>query len=243
MIKIFNNSSELTVAFCDELLNLCNMKQNIFISLSGGDTPKMILKSLAEDYKNKIDWKKCNFFWGDERCVPLDDKQSNYGMTKDLLLNHIDIPQENIHRIKGEQEPEQEAARYSRELLNFVPLKNNLPNFDLMILGIGEDGHTASIFPDQMQLLHSEKICEVTLKPDTNQKRISLTGKVINNADRIIFLAVGDRKSKIIKAILEGDTKSKTKYPAANIHPVSGSLYFYIDKAAAKYLTKSKIIL
>ncbi len=243
MIKIFNNSSELAVAFCDELLNLSNIKQKFFISLSGGDTPKMIFKSLAEDYKNKIDWKKCNFFWGDERCVPPDDKESNFGMTKDLLFNRIDIPQENIHRIKGEQEPEQEAARYSEELLDLVPLKNNLPNFDLMILGIGEDGHTASIFSDQMHLLHSEKICDVTIKPDTKQKRISLTGKVIDNADRIIFLAVGDRKSKIIQAILEGDKKSKIKYPAANIHPVSGSLYFYIDNAAAKYLTKSKIIL
>lgn len=243
MIKIFNNSTELTSAFCDKLLNLSSNKDKIFISLSGGSTPKMIFKALSENYKDKIDWKKIYLFWGDERCVPPDDEQSNFGMTKELLLNHINIPQENIHRIKGEEKPEQEAIRYSKEILDVVPIKNNLPNFDLMILGIGEDGHTASIFPDQLRLLHSENICEVSVKSDTKQKRITLTGNVIKNSDIIIFLAVGDKKSQIIKEIIEGEEKSKIKYPAANIHPVSGSLYFYMDKAAAKYLTKSKIIL
>lgn len=243
MIKIFNNNAELTTAFCDKLLNLSSNKDKIFISLSGGSTPKMIFKALAENYKDKIDWKKIYLFWGDERCVPPDDEQSNFGMTKELLLNHINIPPENIHRIKGEEKPEQEAVRYSKEILDVVPIKNNLPNFDLMVLGIGEDGHTASIFPDQLQLLNSKNICEVSVKSDTKQKRITLTGNVIENSDIIIFLAAGDKKSQIIKEIIEGEEKSRSKYPAANIHPVSGSLYFYIDKAAAKYLTKSKIIL
>lgn len=243
MIKIFNNNAELTTAFCDKLLNLSSNKDTIFISLSGGSTPKMIFKALAENYKDKIDWKKIYLFWGDERCVPPDDEQSNFGMTKELLLNHINIPPENIHRIKGEEKPEQEAVRYSKEILDVVPIKNNLPNFDLMVLGIGEDGHTASIFPDQLQLLNSKNICEVSVKSDTKQKRITLTGNVIENSDIIIFLAAGDKKSQIIKEIIEGEEKSRSKYPAANIHPVSGSLYFYIDKAAAKYLTKSKIIL
>jgi len=243
MIKIFNNSAELASAFCDKLLNLSSKKDKVFISLSGGSTPKMIFKALAENYKNKIDWKKIYLFWGDERCVSPDDEQSNFGMTKELLLNHINIPPENIHRIKGEEKPEQEAVRYSKEILEVVPIKNNLPNFDLMVLGIGEDGHTASIFPDQLQLLNSKNICEVSVKSDTKQKRITLTGNVIKNSDIIIFLAVGDKKSQIIKEIIEGEEKSRSKYPAANIHPASGSLYFYMDKAAAKYLTKSKIIL
>lgn len=243
MIKIFNNSTELTSAFCDKLLNLSSNKDKVFISLSGGSTPRMIFKALAENYKNKIDWKKVYLFWGDERCVSPDDEQSNFGMTKELLLNHINIPPENIHRIKGEEKPEQEAVRYSKEILDVVPIKNNLPNFDLMVLGIGEDGHTASIFPDQLQLLNSKNICEVSVKSDTKQKRITLTGNVIKNSDIIIFLAAGDKKSQIIKEIIEGEEKSRSKYPAANIHPVSGSLYFYMDKAAAKYLTKSKIIL
>jgi len=243
MIKIFNNSAELTSAFCDKLLNLSSKKDKVFISLSGGSTPRMIFKALAENYKNKIDWKKVYLFWGDERCVSPDDEQSNFGMTKELLLNHINIPPENIHRIKGEEKPEQEAVRYSKEILEVVSIKNNLPNFDLMVLGIGEDGHTASIFPDQLQLLNSKNICEVSVKSDTKQKRITLTGNVIKNSDIIIFLAVGDNKSHIIKEIIEGEEKSRSKYPAANIHPASGSLYFYMDKAAAKYLTKSKIIL
>jgi 6-phosphogluconolactonase len=236
-IKIFNSFSELSVFFCEELLKLSLGKESIFLALSGGSTPKIILQTLAKDYKVKINWNKTHLFWGDDRCVPPEDEVSNYGMTKKFLLDYIDIPQENVHRIKGEAEPFDEAERYSKEIKNNVPFYNDLPLFNIVMLGVGEDGHTASIFPNQMNLLNSKKICEVAIHPSSGQKRITLTGKVINNAERIIFLVTGKSKSKIIKELLEGEDKEK--YPAAQINSFHGKTDYFIDREAANLLNRN----
>lgn len=235
MIKIFENISELAKAFCDELMKMSKSKENFCIALSGGTTPKIIFQALAEDYNSKINWNKIHLFWGDERCVLPEDDQSNYGMTKKYLLDFIDIPEKNVHRIFGENDPGSEAERYSEEIKKKVIIKNGLPNFDLVMLGLGEDGHTASIFPNQSHLLNSEKIYEVAIHPSSGQKRITITGKVINNSKRVIFLVAGKSKAKILQNVIE---KREKKFPAEYIEPINGSLEFFIDFAAAELLEK-----
>jgi 6-phosphogluconolactonase len=156
-------------------------------------------------------------------------------MTKQYLLDFISIPEENIHRIKGENEPGLEAVRYSEEIKNIVDSKNGLPSFDLVMLGIGEDGHTASIFPDQMHLLDSKKICDVAVHPINGQKRITVTGSTINNSEEVIFLVTGRSKADILKKILEDQNKI---YPAAFIKPINGELKYFIDEEASGLLNK-----
>jgi len=235
MVKIFKDKSELAIAFCDELMKLSNEKENFFLALSGGSTPEIIYEILSKEYKQKINWNKIHLFWSDERCVHPDDVESNYGMAKKYLLDFIDIPEENVHRIKGENNPELEAERYSKEISKIVNPKNGLPRFDIMMLGIGEDGHFASIFPDQMHLLKSNKICEVAVHPSSGQKRITLTGNVINNSEQVSFLVTGKGKAGILKKILLEKNKI---YPAEFIMPVYGKLEYYIDSEAAELLDK-----
>ncbi|HLG32959.1 MAG TPA: 6-phosphogluconolactonase, partial [Ignavibacteriaceae bacterium] len=177
---------------------------------------------------------KIHLFWGDERCVHPEDEESNFGMTKKFLLDYIDIPEKNVHRIRGEENPEKEAIRYTNEIKKYVPFYKELPLFDLIMLGLGEDGHTASIFTNQKRLINSDKICEVAVHPVSGQKRITLTGTVINNAKRIIFLVTGGNKSGVIKELLEG--KEKNKYPAAYINSIHGRTDYFMDKQAAKLL-------
>lgn len=238
MIKVFKNKSGLADSFCEELLRLSTAKAKFFFALSGGSTPKIIFEELAANYREKIKWEKLHLFWSDERCVPPNDSESNYGMAKHYLLKYINIPEENIHRIRGENETELEAIRYSEEIKNIVDSKNGLPCFDIVMLGIGEDGHTASIFPDQVHLLDSGKICDVAVHPSTGQKRITMTGKVINNSETVIFLITGKNKSGIMKAILEEKNKL---YPAEFINPVSGHLHYYVDEESSSLLDKSTI--
>lgn len=234
MINIYKDNQELSIAFCDELFRLGKLSERFNMALSGGSTPKIIFEELSKNYKDKFDWNEIHFFWGDERCVCPDDDESNFGLAKKYLLDHINIPEENVHRIKGEAEPETEAGRYSREILDNVKVKNGLPCFDYIMLGLGEDGHTASIFPDQMYLLDSKEICEVAVHPITGQKRITLTGRVINNSDAVRFLVTGDNKAEILKKIL---TEKNKIYPAEFIKPINNSLIFYIDSNAAKLIS------
>lgn len=202
------------------------------IALSGGNTPKKLFKSLVEKYKDIIPWERIHFWWVDERCVSPDDDESNFKMTNDILFSQVNIPNENIHRIKGENTPETEAKRYSEEIATNLNLRDGIPVFDLIILGMGEDGHTASIFPGQLELLDNEQICVVSEHPLTGQKRITLTGKVINNASRIFFLVTGESKALRLSEIMNDDEAAKLS-PAYYITPENGKLFWYIDEAAS----------
>ena len=235
-IRVSDNIRTLAEEFCKELVNEINTqlkeKDKINIALSGGNTPKAIFKELAASYKEKLNWEKINLFWGDERCVPPEDSESNYGMTKKHLLDYIKIPSKNINRILGENDPHGEAKRYSDIIRNSLDSVNNLPEFEIMLLGLGEDGHTVSIFPNQMELLGSDKICEVAFHPETKRRRITLSGNVINNSKKIYFLVSGKSKSFAVGEILN----KKSDYlnlPAAHIKPVNGELIWFLDKEAA----------
>jgi len=238
-LHIYNDLDKLAEAFAGNLFNKINelaIKQNIInISLSGGNTPKLVFKLLAKKYKKDIPWHHCHIFWGDERCVPLKSKESNFGEAKRLLFDHIDIPIENIKHINGENDPEKEAFEYSKVILENVTMVNGLPKFDMIILGMGDDGHTASIFPDNLRLIDSNLICAVAEHPENRQKRITMTGKVLNNADITWFLIAGENKAQILERIVK-EMPEANNYPAYYINPKHGILEYYLDKAAASLL-------
>ena len=191
-----------------------------------------ILSEFNEQKKNKVDWKRIHFFWGDERCVPPDHDDSNFGSANSVLFSVIDIPEGNVHRIQGESNPDEEADRYSKLLSQLVPSKNGIPIFDWVFLGVGEDGHTASIFPNQIEFINSSKVCVVAKQPDNGQLRITLTGTVINMAKRVTFMATGEEKQEVVKHIINNEAPSK-KYPAAKIAPQTGRVDWYLDALAA----------
>ncbi len=233
--KIYDTKNELATEFCEFLEDLSFTGDDLHIALSGGSTPKIIFDVLAKDFTRRIDWSKIHFYWGDERCVPPDDPESNYKMTKQYLLDHINIPEENIHRIEGEAIAFIEKERYSKLLEEKLPTAYGVPQFDLVILGMGDDGHTASIYPYEIHLWDSDDLCEVGTHPQGHQNRITLTGKLINQAKIVAFLVTGSNKADKVAHILH-KKEGYNKYPAALVAPATGKLYWFLDKAAAEGL-------
>ena len=233
-VKIYSTSQEVFKAIAEEILHLTqNSRQLLFhVALSGGSTPKGLFKTLSKEYSESIPWNRIHFWWGDERCVLPNNEESNYKMTVDNLLSKISISNENIHRIKGENIPEEEAIRYSTEINTQLNHRGDNPVFDLLILGIGDDGHTASIFPDKLELFENEEICTVTKHPITGQNRITVTGHVLNNATRILFLVTGENKAMRISEIMNDSEEAKS-LPAYYISPKNGKLIWFLDEAAA----------
>lgn len=228
---IFSDKKAVAEAFAGHLQKEIEKKDKYYLALSGGSTPKVLFDHLAQNYKDSIDWKKVYLFWGDERCVPPIDDESNYKMTKEHLLDFIDIPVENVFRVFGENFPDNEAKRYAAEALSTVPQIEEMPIFDMVMLGMGEDGHTASIFPHQMELLMAKEKCAVATHPVSGQKRVTLTGPVINHAREIAFLVTGAGKKEKVNAIFN-QLPSYLDYPASHIHPVNGQLGWWMDEAA-----------
>jgi 6-phosphogluconolactonase len=238
-IKIFTSPYELAEKFAEELVLIIGEKAKkerpYFVALSGGATPSLLFSVLGDHFSKSIPWEYVHFFWGDERCVIPENPESNYGTVRRKLFDKIIIPSFNIHRIKGEVDPDNEAVRYSKEISEFIPKRDGLPEFDMIILGLGVDGHTASIFSTNKELLNSEKVCEVTFHPVTKQKRITLTGRVINNADSVVFLVTGKSKACIVEKIIN-KRESESLSPASYIVPVYGVLRWFIDKEAGSLL-------
>ena len=237
---LFNDSNELAEQLARDFSAAVNEKaasgDSLTVALSGGHTPKTFFEVLADQYRETIAWDKVIFFWGDERCVPPDNDESNFKMTNLALLSKIDIPEANIHRVKGEDPPHNEALRYEQEIKEFISSNGNgFPRFDWIFLGMGPDGHTASLFPGAPTLEEKEKICVVATHPETGQKRISVTFPVLDNAKRVSFLVAGDSKAPVLKEIMESGGKP-LPYPASMVNPVDGVLEWYLDKAAAPWL-------
>lgn len=237
-IKIYKSAHELADKFCFDLSEFLNDKfksvgkRNINIALSGGSTPKLIFDILGKNYADKINWNRINFFWVDERCVPPDDSESNFGMIREHLFRNINIPDENIFRIRGEEDPDKEANEYAKQVLIKVPQKFGIPCFDLILLGMGEDGHTASIFPDQIVLVHSDRFYDVAIHPISKQRRITMTGKILNNAELIFFIVTGENKATTVDRLFNNE-KVNYKYPAHHINPINGSVVWYMDESSA----------
>jgi len=235
VLLIFKSPEDLAAKFADQLMNWVeNYSEKTFhLAISGGKTPDLLFSALVRKYSESTLWQKVHFWWVDERMVPPTDPESNFGVANSLLLSKISIPEENIHRIKGENTPENEALSYSRQIKEKLPSQNGWPVFDLILLGMGDDGHTASIFPDQMYLLNSDNVCEVATQPFSGQKRTTLTGKTIFNASRICFLITGSNKAEKLKEIWNNPEQAKL-LPAAHIHSENGDLIWFIDEVAAK---------
>lgn len=236
-VKIFAKPKKVARRVAKQVLKMTQKspQPRFDIALSGGNTPKKLFKSLVEKHKDTIPWERIHFWWGDERCVSPDDNESNYKLAFDVLFSKIDLPQENIHRIKGENNPDDEAKRYSEEIAANLNHREGIPVFDMVLLGLGEDGHTASIFPGQLNLIDDDRICAVSEHPLTGQKRVTLTGKVINNASRIFFLVTGENKALRISQIMNDDEAAKL-LPAYYIVPENGKLIWFIDEAASSQI-------
>ncbi|WP_430814737.1 6-phosphogluconolactonase [Carboxylicivirga sp. RSCT41] len=235
MQKIFDNKEELARYFGDLLLKASQEKPELHIALSGGSTPKTIFEVLAKNYAKSIDWTKIRFFWGDERCVAPNDPESNFGMTREYLFDHVKTRGVNIFRVKGELTPNEALADYIRQIDENVPKLNGLPCFDMMLLGMGDDGHTASIFPHQAQLWNSKAICELAQHPETGQNRVTLSGNVINNSQQIFFLVTGGNKAEKVDEIINQKGNYK-QYPAAMVD--TNKTVWLMDADAANKLMK-----
>lgn len=232
-INIFNSPEEVARAFAREMFTLVkNWSGDFHLALSGGSTPRMLFDLLAAEYHSKMPWRKVHFWWGDERCVPPTDPESNYKMTAAHLFSKIPAPEDQIHRIAGELDPHDAASRYSAEITAKVKMNEHLPVFDLIMLGIGDDGHTASVFPGQTNIFPAGSICGVASHPLTGQKRVTLTLPVLNNAGRVVFLATGTSKAEPVGQIIKNGERA-TSLPAWHIRPHSGKLTFFLDELAA----------
>jgi 6-phosphogluconolactonase len=243
-IRVFQTPKEMAEKFASEIIELIRTTGSVrhfSVALAGGSTPELLYSILGEKFADSISWNRVNFFWGDERCVPPQSDESNYGMTFRTFLSKIKILECNIHRIIGEADPADEAVRYSAEIESEVIKFNGLPQFDLILLGLGDDGHTASIFPDQIKLTESQKTCAVAVHPQSGQKRITLTGRVINNASMIAFLVTGKKKAEIVRKILNEESGAEN-YPASRVVSHTGQLIWLLDKEAASGLLHRLII-
>lgn len=238
-IHIFDTPKDAAKAIAQLISNHINEEhfssQPFNVAISGGKTPETLFDILANDFAEKIPWHQLRLFWVDERCVPPTHPESNFGMTNETLLRKVAFPRENIFRMKGEAFPEEEAIRYQSVLAKELPSKNGIPVFNLILLGMGNDGHTASIFPKDMDLIDSCSSVTVTRHPDTGQKRITLTGPVLKQAEEIIFFITGAQKAIILKEILLNEPSAK-KYPAFHISSAAENTSFYLDKEAATLL-------
>ena len=209
------------------------------IAISGGSTPKAAFELLgdpAEPWRGRMQWDRLELYWVDERCVPPDDQQSNYRMTRETLLDRTPLRPEQIHRMEGELEPEVAAARYESELRNSFRLEGaELPRFDLISLGMGPDGHTASLFPHTEGLHEMSPLVTANHVPQMDSWRITLTWPVINRASSVFFLISGADKAQILKQVLTGP-RDVERLPSQLIRPASGILTLILDKSAAAEL-------
>ncbi|NBH75600.1 6-phosphogluconolactonase [Rodentibacter pneumotropicus] len=228
---IFDTAQQAVEKIAQELKIYSEQQRPIHISLSGGSTPKLLFKTLAEaPYNTEIHWENLHFWWGDERMVSSQSPESNYGEVQKLLFDHIQIPTENIHRIRGENEPHFELERFQEELSAVIP--DGV--FDWIILGMGADGHTASLFPYQTNF-DDENLAVIAKHPESGQIRISKSAKLIEQAKRITYLVTGEGKAEILKEIQTTPTEN-LPYPAAKIKAKNGVTEWYLDKSAAALL-------
>lgn len=243
-IRVFANAEELSFAAAEEFLHRAEeaiQARGIFtVALAGGSTPKSLYTLLASDtkpFRGQVPWNKVHFFWGDERHVPPDHPDSNYRMVQERLLSQVPVPPDNVHRILTENPDADEAAQeYEQVLREFFELRSpSLPRFDLVLLGMGPDGHTASLFPGTNVIHEQTRLVAAPWVEKQNTYRVTLTPPVLNNAACIIFLVSGSEKAETLQAVLEGDPESE-RFPVQIIRPKQGTRLWLVDRAAARLL-------
>jgi 6-phosphogluconolactonase len=215
------------------------LRGRFIAALSGGSTPGALYRLLAaEPYRSQISWEQVHLFWADERCVPPDDPGSNYRLAYESLIGHTPIPLENVHRVRGELEPQLAAQAYDRELQDFFC--GPQPHFDLVLLGLGSDGHTASLFPSSEALEETERlaVAVTAFYDDRPARRVTLTLPALNAARHVLFLVSGGDKAEIVRAVLDDAT---AHLPAQRVRPLAGRLTWLLDAAAARNVQSSRM--
>jgi 6-phosphogluconolactonase len=207
------------------------------VALSGGSTPRALYSLLASaEFQSQVPWDRVHFFWGDERCVPPDHPDSNYRMAFETLLSKAPVLEENVHRIEAELVPEAAAARYEKTIREFFSLVDSAwPAFDLVFLGLGDDGHTASLFPGSEALEEARRLAVAVYVEKLKAHRVTLTPPVLNHAANIFFLVAGESKAAILTDVLE-EKRGSESLPARRIDPQGGRLVWFVDRAAAARL-------
>jgi 6-phosphogluconolactonase len=245
-VSVFQTPEQLARAAAERFVEYAHAFQDeqgrFSVALAGGRTPKRVYELLAtERFKNRIDWSRVFVFFGDERCVPPDHPDSNYAMVYDALISKVGIPAENVFRIKGEGEPADNAKAYENDLRAFFAPRD-WPRFDLVLLGMGEDGHTASLFPSSFpsaeSLSESSRWVVPTVNPD-GQSRVTMTIRALNHAAHLIFLVTGKGKAARLAEVVRGQSQHHTRLPAQLIQPVDrtgGTLEWFVDRDAAALL-------
>jgi 6-phosphogluconolactonase len=241
-LRIYRDKESLSKAVADQVVHILEDaigSRGIFhFVLTGGNTVQDLYKLLAGfPHVNRIDWSKGLFFWGDERIVPPDDPESNYGQAHQLFLSHIGLKPENICRIRGELKPTEAAQDYQFQLSQAASEGLAWPRFDLVLLSLGSDGHIASIFPGKITEAERNSPVLVTHAEYEGRptQRVSLTPIVFNSSRRIIVLAVGESKAVALENVLSGDGDPEM-YPALRIHPDHGEVMWFVDESAASLL-------
>ncbi len=237
-LHISANKTELVTAFADWLVarieKVLSVENRCVIALSGGSTPTDLFKLLAESpYKEKIDWKKLHIFWGDERDVPFEDERNNAKVATDVLLSKVGVPDNQIHIMDTRLASEEAAEKYEQILYQYFA--GRAYSFDIVMLGMGDDAHTLSLFPGKAVINENHKWVIAFYLEEQKMNRITLTAPVVNNADAVCFLVAGKSKAPALKEVLHGK-KNIMKYPSQRIQPVNGELHWFVDKEAAELL-------
>ncbi|MBI3961529.1 MAG: 6-phosphogluconolactonase [Deinococcus sp.] len=238
MILIYPDLAALSAAAAQQFVaaacQAISQQGRYTVALSGGSTPRALFTLLAsKPYSQQIAWTQTHVFWGDERCVPPDHPDSNYRLANETLLSQVPLPQENVHRMPAELEPEQAATQYEQQLQQFFHLPAGaFPCFDLVLLGMGADGHTASLFPHTSGLHQRTRLVVANYVPKLSTFRLTLTTPALNHAARIMFLVAGQDKAATLKEVLYGPRQPE-QLPAQIIAPVKGQLVWLIDQAVS----------
>src|ERR1041385_7749093 len=242
MIEIFSNSQELARGaaeyFVARSAEAVAQKGNFTVALSGGSTPKVLYQLLADEnepFRAQVPWARTHFFWSDERHVPPDHPDSNYRMAYEAMLSRVPVPEGNVHRIRGENPDAQKAAdEYEQTLIQQT--KQSLPRLDLILLGLGPDGHTASIFPGSDVLHETKRLVSAPWVEKFNTHRITMTLPLLNNGASVLFLISGAEKAEIVKEILQGPKQSAGR----EVKPTTGDVLWLLDRDAASALSSPK---
>jgi len=238
MIRVFNDYEALSQAAAEMFVEMADqaIKSNgrFSVALSGGNTPHRLYETLATDpFREKVHWEAVHVFWGDERCVPLDDPRSNFLMARRTLLDRVSIPADQIHPILGDLPAALATTHYETELQKFFGKQP--PVFDLILLGLGDNAHTASLFPRTSVLSEKERWVDKVFVAEQSMYRVTLTAPLINQAKAVIFLVSGADKATALQSVLEG-AYHPHEYPAQLIHPNGTHPIWLVDKAAAHKL-------
>ncbi|MDA8412558.1 MAG: 6-phosphogluconolactonase [Desulfobacteraceae bacterium] len=238
MIRICEDAEALSQAaaelFAAEARRAVQERGRFTVALAGGGTPQGTYELLArEPYRDRVPWQNTHVFWGDERCVPADDPRSNAAMARRALLDHVPVPPEQVHPMLCDRSPREAAVAYEALLRGFFTAGG--PRFDLILLGLGENGHTASLFPGTTVLEEQQRWVAEVYVAEEGLHRLTLTAPAINQAARVVFLVAGNSKAHILRTVVEGD-RDCPGIPVRLINPLDGDLLWLADRAAAHLL-------